>query len=638
MKKIRSFGSWSSPVHAGVLSSSGRSFAEPRPDGSCLYWLEGRPEEGGRSVLMRREANGEVTEVLPVSFSVRSRVHEYGGGAYGVLDGTVYFVHFDDQRIYRQDEGEQPAPLTPPDPASRYGDLVPLGDGVLAVQEVHRETGEPLNRLVHVTRDQVRCLYEGSDFVSSPILSPDGKQLAWLSWDHPGMPWDGTRLHLAPWQSTGKLVDRVVAGGPEESVFQPGFSSTGTLHFVSDQNGWWNHYVLEGGRPVPLLEEEKEYGMPQWGLGMSTWAFVDEDHLVCTVNNRCEFELVLLHIRSGRIRSLECPFTVITALHCAGRRAVFTGSGQGEASCVVTMDLDSGTWEVVRRSPLPPIPAGSISKARSISFPTSDGDTAHGFFYPPANADFAGPEGEKPPLLVFCHGGPTGMASGSLKPQQQYWTSRGFAILDVNYRGSVGFGRRFRERLKGKWGIYDVDDCISGARYLAARGLVDADRMAIRGGSAGGYTVLCALTFHDIFKAGASYYGISDLVMLEEGTHKFESRYVGELVGRGVGHDEYRRRSPLQAVDRLSCPVIFFQGLEDRVVPSEQAERMVEALRRKNLPVAWVPFAGEYHGFRKAENIRRAQEAELRFYGRIFGFATEPAVPLEVENLPAPAP
>ncbi|MBO0724498.1 MAG: S9 family peptidase, partial [Blastocatellia bacterium] len=477
----------------------------------------------------------------------------------------------------------------------------------------------------------------GADFYSSPRLNPEGSRLAWLQWSHPNMPWDGTELWVADVKEDGSMTNPVcVAGGVAESIFQPEWSPAGELHFVSDRTGWWNLYRWREGAIEALCPMEAEFGLPQWVFGMAAYAFESANRIVCAYTEKGFSKLAILDTATGLLEKIETPFTRIDGVCATPGHAVFIGATPGETAGVIRFDLDNRRFEILRRSSKLKIDPGYISVPQAIEFPTENGLTAHGFFYPPRNRDFIALESERPPLLVMSHGGPTAATSPTLRLSVQYWTSRGVAVLDVNYGGSTGYGREYRERLSGRWGIVDVDDCVNGAKYLAERGLVDGDRLAITGGSAGGYTTLCALTFRDAFKAGASHYGVSDLEALEVDTHKFESRYTHKLVAPYPERaDLYRERSPINHTDLLSAPVIFFQGLEDKIVPPNQSEMMVNALRAKGLPVAYVTFEGEQHGFRQAANIKRALDGELYFYSKVFGFEPADTVePVPIENLP----
>lgn len=609
-------------------------------DGHDIYWVEARPAEAGRNVIVRCGRDGKIADVTPAPFSARTRVHEYGGGAFAVDKGVVFFSNDADQCLYRQDLGATPKPITAAG-NRRYADgtIDHRRGRVICVCEDHASGGEPDNTIAVVDlagAGSVRELIAGADFYAAPRLSPDGRRLAWLSWNHPNMPWDGTDLWVADLQTDGSLAAaKHVAGGASESIFQPEWSPDSNLYFVSDRSGWWNLYRWRGGHNEALVQMQAEFGLPQWAFAMSTYAFVSAERIICAYTEHGIWHLAAIDTATGGFARVDTAYTYITGLRAVARHVCFVAGSPAEGNAVVRLNIDSGNFDVLRRSSTVSIDDDYLSLPREVTFPTANGLTAHGFFYPPCNHAYAPPEGTKPPLIVGCHGGPTGATSTPLNLKTQYWSSRGFALFLVNYGGSTGYGRAYRERLNGRWGIVDVDDCVNAVRSLVAETRVNNQCVAISGGSAGGYTVLCALTFHDVFTAGASYYGVSDLEALAKDTHKFESRYLDRLVGAyPQQRARYRERSPIHFSERLSCPVIFFQGLEDRVVPPNQAERMVQALRRKGLPVAYLPVAEEQHGFRKAENIKRALDAELYFYSRIFGFELAQAVePVVIENL-----
>ncbi len=646
MPTVAPYGSWASPITAELVTAAELRLGQPALDDGDVYWLEGRPAEAGRTVLVRRRPDGTQADLTPAPFNVRTRVHEYGGGAYAVQRGVIVAVNFADQRLYRLRPGEEPVPLTPESGGRlRYADLaLDLRRGrVLAVREGHRPGGgeEPENTLVEVplggSDDPGTVIAAGHDFVSSPRLSPDGRRLAWLTWDHPNMPWDGTRLWVGEIGSEGAPVNvRCVAGGEAESIVQPEWSPDGTLHFASDRTGWWNLYRLQGGgEAVPLCPMEAEFAGPAWVFGLSWYGFLGPDDILCCYATGGTWRLGHLDASTGHLAPFEdLPYTEVLGLSVAEGRAVAIVGAPDRPSAVAAIDHKTGTALELRRAAELTIDPACLSRPEPIAFATDDGD-AHAFYYPPTNPDFAAPEGERPPLIVKSHGGPTGSASSALRLATQFWTSRGFALVDVNYGGSTGFGRAYRERLNGRWGEVDVRDCVRAAEHLVAAGKADPDRLAITGGSAGGFTTLSALVFTDRFRAGASHYGVSDLEALARDTHKFEARYLDRLVGPyPEAKAIYEARSPLRHAERLSCPVIFFQGLEDAVVPPNQAEMMVEALRKKGVPVAYLTFEGEQHGFRKAETIRTVLLAELAFYARVFGFTPADPVPeLTIKNL-----
>ncbi len=645
MAEPRPYGSWRSPITAEMVAGESIALMEVLPEGDELFWIEMRPVEGGRYVIVRRTPDGATTDITPAPFNARTRVHEYGGGSFLVAKGVVYFSNYPDQRLYRVAPGKAPEAFTPEGPY-RYADgVADLRRGrILCVQEDHsRGDQEARNTLaaVSLASGAAQALVEGNDFYSSPRLSPDGSRLAWLTWNHPNMPWDGTELWVATLRPDGSLGrPRLVAGGVAESLFQPEWSPAGILHFISDRTGWWNLYrwrEADGG-VEPLAPMAAEFGRPQWGFRMSTYGFVAAETIVCAFTSRGVWQLAVLASGSSRAPEvIPLPYTEITRIRPVGGDAVvFFGGSPTQALSLVRLDLRTRRSEVIRSGRKVTVDAGYLSVPQAIEFPTEGGLTAHAWFYPPQNRDAAAPTGEHPPLIVESHGGPTSASPSVLAFWVQYWTSRGFAVVDVNYGGSTGYGRAYRERLRGQWGVVDVDDCVNAARYLVGRGLVDGKRLIITGGSAGGYTTLCALTFRDVFRAGSSYFGISDLETFHRDTHKFESRYDQSLIGPYPERaDLYRARSPIHFTDRLRAPMILLQGLEDPIVPPNQAEMMVAALRAKGLPVAYLAFEGEQHGFRRAENISRALEAELYFFGRVFGFSPADTLePIPIDNLP----
>lgn len=641
---------------------------EIQADGDVLWWLEQRPAEGGRQVACRWEPGGQIAEVTPPGFNVRTRVHEYGGGAYVAHRGTVWFANFSDQRLYRQAPGGAAEPVTPPPAAPgrlRYADacMTPDGAWLICVRERHDadhsggdDSGTVTNELVAVPAEGdgpagplVVCV--GRDFYAAPRLSPDGRQLAWLAWDHPNMPWDGTELWTADVHAeagVGLAVTgaRRVAGGPGESVCQPAWSPGGGLVFISDRSGWWNLYRispgLAGSGPADveaLAPAAAEFTIPQWWLGLSSYAFLPDGRIACAYGVGAVTQLGLLAPGTGRVEPLplDMPFTSFGWLRGFGRQIACVAGGPAIPPAVVLIDPESGAAEILRRGAEPGFDRRFVSTPRPIQFPTGpDGrQTAHALYYPPANPGYTAPPGDRPPLLVMAHGGPTGQTSTAMRLDIQYFTSRGFAVADVDYRGSSGYGRAYRQRLYGQCGIDDVADCVNVARHLVATGAVDDRRLAIRGGSAGGYITLCALVFYNDFTAGASYFGIADVQAMARDTHKFESRYTTRLFGADSGDAEVlRERSPIHYADRQSRPVILLQGLDDVIVPPAQAEAMTAVLDAKQIPYCYLGFEGEQHGFRRAESLRRALEAELFFYSAIFGFdLADPVEPVAIHHL-----
>ena len=680
-RTIAPYGAWASPLTAARVTAGALRFGEIALDGQDVYWTEGRASEGGRYVVVRRTPDGRMLDVTPAGFNARSRVHEYGGAVMAVHDGDVYFTNFGDQRVYRQPGGGTPVPLTPEGYFHADLRMDAARRRLLAVREDHRKgDAEPPAAIVAIPLaggSPGVVLVSGADFYSDPIVSPDGTTLAWLQWNHPNMPWDGTELWTAPFQPDGTLGPRTqVAGGVDESIFQPEWSPDGVLYFVSDRTGWWNLYRVRragaaapavAGVPVtiePLHPMEAEFGKPQWTFSMVTYAFAGPRRIAATYVQEGRWKLAFIETDPIRWEPIAASLDVIEALRADERALYFVGGSPTSPPAIVRMTLAAMEPEVFRRSvsepidpswistpevltftsPHLPAPAGTSGTSRTSHPPAPDSTrphppapvrTVHAFHYAPRNPDFQAPDGTAPPLLVLTHGGPTGATEAVLDAEIQFWTSRGFAVLDVNYSGSTGYGRAYRDRLKGQWGIVDVEDAVAGAQALVAAGKADASRLAIRGGSAGGYTTLAALTFHQTFKAGASYYGISDIEVLARDTHKFESRYLDSLIGPyPAAKDRYVARSPIHFTDRLSAALILFQGLDDKVVPPNQSEMMAAAVRKKGLPVAYLAYEGEQHGFRKAENIVRSLEAELYFYGKVFGFEPADRIdPVPIDNL-----
>jgi dipeptidyl aminopeptidase/acylaminoacyl peptidase len=641
---VAPYGAWKSPITPEMITAETVTLGTPVIiDEEDVYWVESRTAEAGRCAIMKRSTIGQITDITPTGFNVRTTVHEYGGGAYAVASGIVYFSNFKDQRVYKQEPGSNPVPITP-EAQYRYADFaVDRHRGSLVcVREDHTGPGEAVNTLVSLHPDRPdggQVLAAGNDFYSSPRIGPKGKTLAWLSWNHPNMPWDGTELWMGELKENGTLghVERV-AGGVGESVFQPEWSPDGVLYFVSDRTGWWNIYRLRDA-PSPSVDQvcamAAEFGVPQWVFGRSMYGFESAAYIICTYIQHGISQLARLNAVTGELETIQTPYWGIRNLAVSHRHATFVAESPTEPTAIVQLNLDGGRLEVLHRPSNTSVDSDYISVPMQIEFPTENGLTAYGLFYPPKNEDYTASDG-KPLLLVHSHGGPTSAASTDFNLERiQYWTSRGFAVLDVNYGGSTGYGRAYRERLKGQWGVVDVDDCVNGALHLVRQGEVDGNRLIIRGGSAGGYTTLSALAFRNVFKAGASYYGVSDLEAMDRDTHKFESRYNLSLIGPyPKRRDLYRERSPIYSVDRFSCPIIFFQGLEDKVVPPDQSERMFEALRAKGLPTACVTFEGEQHGFRKGETIKRALQAELYFYSKVFKFQlAEHVERVHIENL-----
>lgn len=651
-------GSWPSPITADLLVQQAVSLGEVRSGISDLWWSELRPSEAGRVAIVRLRPGGEPRDVLPADLSARTRVHEYGGGAWWLHDDSLFVANWTDQRLYRIEPDRAPKALTPEPPiaaGARYADGHTTIDGrwVLCVRELHGTSGgEPTNEIVAIDAHEGGepvVLVTGADFVSSPQPSPDGRLVCWTQWNHPDMPWDAAELWVADVVDDPEHIridrPRRLAGGAGESIFQPSWSSAGDLLFVSDRTDWWNLYRIDGAAdlvadPVALAPVDAEIGVPQWVFDQSRYTELRDGRILCAYTHDGLDHLGVVEKGRAEVLPLTTGYTAFSSIRPFGSGAVLIAASPTSEPVVAVVDLpvgaDTPTLAPVRPARDLGLDPSWWSQPRPISFPTVPvTDRAHALYYPPTNPDVDAPTDDRPPLVVLSHGGPTSAARPQLNLGVQYLTSRGFGVVDVNYRGSTGYGRAYRDALRESWGIKDVDDCVAATRHLVEMGEVDGSRLAIRGGSAGGFTTLCALTFRDDFAVGASLYGVADLEALASDTHKFEARYLDGLVGPyPEARDVYLERSPVHHTDQLDCPVILFQGLEDQIVPPSQAEAMVDALRRKGVPFAYLAFEGEQHGFRQAAHIKRVVEAELSFYGQIFGF--EPAGEVEavlIENL-----
>ena len=641
-RTVASFGSWASPITGDLLLKGTVQMRNQmvRWDGDDLYWSELRPDEAGRIVVCRRAADGAISDVTPRAFNARTRVHEYGGGHFAVSGGTVWFANYSDQRLYRHDRDAAPRPITPAEDIRHADMAVDDRRGRLyAVREDHTTgAGEAVNSIVSLdwSRDHgTITVASGNDFYSSPKLSPDGNRLAWTTWNHPNMPWDGSELWVGELDLDGRVMSsRKIAGGAAESILQPEWSPTGELYFVSDRSDWWNLYRARGEGDESLSPRAAEFGAPQWVFGMRFYAFAGPDEIVCLYSEPGGTKLGRIDLNTGAMQQVELLYSGLSGVQANGRKVALFAGSPTLAERVLTIDLAGGAQEVVKVSNPAHIDAGNLSLPKAIEFPTEGGLTSHAIYYPPKNRLYEVPPGEEPPLMVRCHGGPNGSAGPSYAFEYHYWTSRGFAVVDVNYGGSSGYGRAYRTRLNGKWGVVDVDDCINAARYLVEHGMADGNRVWITGGSAGGFTVLLSLTKRDFYAAGASHFGIGDLELFIKETHKFESHYVDTLVGPYPERaDLYRDRSAVHFADRLKCPVILFQGLEDKIVPPSQAEEFVAVCEQKKLPYAYVAFEGEQHGFRQEKNIRRTMEGELYFVSRIFEVELADQIePVKIEN------
>ena len=635
-------GFWKSPITTNVVASTSTQLTEVEIDDNTVYWRESRPEEDGRYTIIQLTPDGNRREITPKPWNARTRTHEYGGGNYLAHKGTIFFSNFADQQIYRKEpQSSEPHPVTRLN-GMRYADgsFDKNRNRIVYVREDHAHSeNSPTNTLTVLEpgeeKQGERVLVSGNDFYSSPRISPNGDRIAWLTWNHPNMPWNGTELWVGELDTEGSLSNPIrVAGGISESITQPTWSPDGILHFISDRSGWWNLYRCQNGKVEPLSQLTAEFARPSWVFGTSSYAFESSDRIFCTYALKGTWHFA--ELSSGKLDTINTPYTEFDYVKAVRGRVLFIAGSPTEYSTIVEFNPETRMFKNIRQGSIPNIDSGYFSVPEPIEFPTTHGLTSHAFFYPPRNSNFSIPQGELPPLIVISHGGPTSAARTNLNLTIQFWTSRGLAVLDVNYGGSTGYGRAYRERLYGQWGVVDVDDCVNGALFLAGQARVDRGRLAIRGGSAGGYTTLCALTFRNVFKAGASYYGVSDLELLDKHTHKFESQYNRKLIGPyPERQDLYHDRSPLHFTHQLSCPIILFQGLEDKVVPPEQAELMVTALRARKVPYAYIQFEGEQHGFRRKETIKRALEAELYFYSKIFHFNPADTIePFTIENLP----
>jgi dipeptidyl aminopeptidase/acylaminoacyl peptidase len=650
-KTIAPYGTWPSPITTRMVARSGIRLSMPWLSGETAWWLEGRAAEAGRVVLVRAAPGGEPADVIPSEFNVRTSVHEYGGGAYCIHGDTAFISNFDDQRLYRVDGESVPVPISPDveGKRDRYADgrITPDGSTWIGVRERHAESdrsADVVNELVAVPTDgssEPRVIASGRSFYSTPRVSPDGTRLCFLAWDLPWMPWDGCELFTADLGAGGALsgVTHVAGEDGVEAIWQPEWSPSGDLVFASDRSGWWNLERIRGGERSVLLAAEAEFGYPAWTFGARSFAFLGDGRIACAHDQNGFTSFGILDPETGALEDLDVGLDALAGspyVAAEGSHVVVAAGSPSTPNRLVRIDVATGAVDVLRESTTLEIDPAYVSAPQPIEFPTEGGLTAHALFYPPTSRDVQAPEGELPPLIVMSHGGPTGSATAIFNLETQFWTSHGFAVVDVNYGGSTGFGRAYRERLNGEWGVVDLRDCVNAARYLVERGEADSDRLLITGGSAGGYTTICALTFTDVFAAGATYFGIADLEQFGGGeTHKFELQYEHVLVGPYPERaDLYRARSPIHFADGITTPMLVLQGEDDRIVPPTQAELIVGALREHGVPHAYLLFEGEGHGFRKSENIATSLEAELSFYAQILGFEPAGDVPrLEIENL-----
>mgnify|MGYP000212244750 CR=1 FL=1 len=622
------YGSWASPITAELTTRNAVGLRSVRMDGEDLYWIESRPDEGGRRVIVKQDADGNVTDAIPDGFSSRTRVHEYGGGSYNVWDGVIYFSNHSDQKLYQHTGSGEPQALT--NDGYRYADCIMDGgrNQLICVQEDHSQEGEPVNTLVSVGLDggNVRTLFSGTDFVSSPALNPAGDTLVWITWDHPNMNWDDTKMWQASVTDQGSLSGtETIVERASLSVQEPRWSEDGKLYYISDPDNWWNIQAYENNESINITEEEVEFGK-SGSLGAHSYAFLSNTQVIAKYEADGTSHLAMVDLENGDVDEIDTPYASISKVYSNGDRIYLLGATTSSATEIA--EYVDGDFITIKKSQEPIVDASYISEPEAITFPNLKDEPTHAFYYAPTNPNYIAPVGTLPPTIVRLHGGPVGATNPAFRANNQYWTSRGFAIIDINYGGSTGYGREYRERLRGQWGVVDIDDTKAALDYLVEEGLADREKLLIRGGSAGGYSVLVALSQHDIFAAGANYYGISDLEVLARDTHKYESRFLDSLIGRyPEDMDIYKARSPINFLDGFKSPLIVFQGLLDPVVPPNQSELIVTALQEKNVPVAYYPYEGEYHGFAKKENIIHSLESELVFYGKILGFTPAGELP-----------
>jgi dipeptidyl aminopeptidase/acylaminoacyl peptidase len=629
------YGSWQSPISAELTTRNAVGLRSVRLDGDDLYWIESRPDEGARRVIVKRDADENITDAIPEGFSSRTRVHEYGGGSYNVWDGVIYFSNHSDQLLYRLAPNGTPEALT--EEGYRYADcIMDAAHGqLICVQEDHTRTGEAVNTLVSVDLEgdhRVRTLFSGTDFVSSAALNPAGDTLVWITWDHPNMNWDDTKMWQARVTDQGSLSGtETIASRASLSVQEPRWTEDGKLYYIADTEDWWNFHTYQDGENIAVHTDEMEFGK-SGSLGAHSWAYLSNTEVIAKYEQDGTSHLATVDLESGDVDEIDTPYVGISKVYSNGEKIYLLGSTTTSATELV--EYDDGDFITIKRSQDPIVEVEFISEPEAITFPNLKGEPTHAFYYPPKNPSYMAPGDELPPLIVRLHGGPTGATNPSFRANNQYWTSRGFAIVDINYGGSTGYGRQYRERLRGQWGVVDIDDTKAVINYLVDERLADEDRLLIRGGSAGGYSVLVALSQHDIFSAGANYYGISDLEILYRDTHKYESRYLDNLIGKlPEDIDILKERSPINHLDGFNSPLIVFQGILDPVVPKNQSELIVDALKERGIPVAYYPYEGEYHGFGKKENIIHSLESELVFYGKILGFEPVGELPeIEIFN------
>ncbi|GAA3596737.1 prolyl oligopeptidase family serine peptidase [Nonomuraea rosea] len=603
---------WPSPISTRDVAGSGVRPGWPTAQSGRVWWTEDRPDEGGRTTIVRLAADGTRRELLAAPWSARTRVHEYGGRPYAVTPaGEVIFANLKDQRLYILGENGEPKPLTPE--GCRYADLLVHEGQVWCVRERHTEDGKVTRAIVSIPLEggEIRVWATGCDFYASPTISPDGRHLAYVCWNHPRMPWDGTELRVTPLSGGGDSW--TVRGGAAESVLAPAWKDDAHLYLVSDRSGWWNLYEVglrgDGARAVHPAEEE--FALPPWRLGGRPYAVLGDGRLA-VLHGRGDLRLGVLDPASGTLTDLDLPYAGWDgALTVEGMSVSGIAYAAAVPRSVVIVDAATGGHRSLKRD-IEHLPDPAyLPLPQAVHIPGRD--EVHAFLYPPYGPATEG----TPPYVIFVHGGPTAHADTALDLEKAFLTSRGIGVLDVNYGGSTGYGRAYRERLKGQWGLVDVADTVAAAEWLAAEGLADPARIAVRGGSAGGWTVMAACCRSGVFAGGVSYYGVSALAPLVAHTHDFESRYVEWLVGP-EDPQVYATREPLALVDGVTCPMLLLQGLDDPVVPPEQSTAFADALSERGVPCTYLSFEGESHGFRRTETRAAALAAELAFYQQLF--------------------
>lgn len=641
-KRIQPYGTWASPISAGLVAGKSLRLGQVQSVGSDLYWSEGRPADGGRITIVHRDADGGTVDLLPPPYSARSSVHEYGGGELLATGSGVYFVNAEDQDIYLVEADGTIARITQAD-GWRFSDMCldEANGRLIAVAEIHSQEHdpEPENVLAAISLKSERLgdvgrLAEGKDFYATPRVSPDGKTLAWLEWSLPHMPWEDATLKTAAFEGDGLSRVETIAGGNGTAAFQPTWGADSTLYFVWDESGWGNLHRSGPQGPECVCRHAAEFGLPLWALGARSFAVLPDGRLFVTYFEEGRSHSALLAPETGELTALETGLANVYGPTVLGAGIAAQITSDTEAPAIGLIELD-GSVSIIRKSAEFDLAPEAFSAGQTLKLEGKDGRTTWALYYPPASVDHAGPDGEAPPMLVSAHGGPTGMADRGLKLKVQYWTSRGFAYLDVDYAGSWGYGRDYREALNGQWGVADVEDVIAATQAVVAKGLADPGKLMISGGSAGGYTVLSALAFHDLYAAGASYYGVADLEKLLALTHKFESGYLYALTGTEPGNTDavFKARSPLEHAGGISSPVIFFQGDKDFVVPPGQSREMAASLESRGVPVSYFEFAGEGHGFRAADTLSRSLEAEYVFYARVLNLTpAETLDPIMIKN------